>query len=41
MQDAAEKTGRPLGDFLPIPPGGDAKDLKNLFDFEGRNIVEM
>lgn len=34
MQDASEKTGRPLEEFLPIPPGGDAADFKGLFDIE-------
>ncbi len=41
IQDASEKTGRPIEDFLPIPPDGEAKDLKDMFDFGGRDVIEM
>jgi tetratricopeptide (TPR) repeat protein len=41
MLEVSEKTDRPLEDFLPIPPGGDAKDLDGMFDFEGRKFIEM
>jgi len=39
--DAAEKTGRPLKDFLPVPPGGKIEDLKDMFDFGGRKVIEF
>jgi O-antigen ligase len=41
MLNAAEKTGRPLEDFLPIPPGGEKKDLNDFFNFEGRDVIKM
>lgn len=36
MIRASEQTGRPLEDFLPIPPGGTADDVKGLFNFDDR-----
>ena len=41
IQDVAAKTGLPLKDFLPIPPGGEAPDLQGLFDIDGRRVIEM
>lgn len=34
MLKASEETGRPLEDFLPIPPGGTIEDLKGIFNFD-------
>jgi len=34
MITASRKTGRPMREFLPIPPGGTANDLKGYFGFD-------
>jgi O-antigen ligase len=36
MLKAADQTGRPIEDFLPIPPGGDAEDIEGLFNFDDK-----
>ncbi|MCK5666630.1 MAG: hypothetical protein KAI17_24240, partial [Thiotrichaceae bacterium] len=36
MLNAADHTGRPLEDFIPIPPGGTALDLKGFFYFDDK-----
>jgi len=41
IQDAAEKTGRPIEEFLPTPPGGGKKELKDLLDFGEKDFIEM
>lgn len=41
MLRASQETGRPLKDFLPIPPGGSAKDLEGMFDLDGRIKINM
>lgn len=41
MLKASNETGRPLEDFLPIPPGGTIEDLEGLFDFNDRIKVNI
>lgn len=41
MLNASQKTGRPLREFLPIPPAGTAKDLEGIFDIDGRIKINM
>lgn len=44
MLDASERSGRPLDEFLPIPPGGDVGSLdglKEVFDFDDRIKINM
>ena len=36
MLEAAKQTGRPLEEFLPIPPGGTVTDLTGISDFYDR-----
>lgn len=36
MLKAADQTGKPLEDFLPIPPGESVEDLKGIFDFDDK-----
>jgi hypothetical protein len=36
MLKAAEHTGRPVNDFLPLQPGQTAQDLEGIFDFADR-----
>jgi len=39
MVKASRETGRPIEDFLPIPPGGTAADLEGLFDIDGKTTI--
>lgn len=41
MLKASRATGRPIEDFLPIPPGGTAEDLEGLFDLNDRIKINM
>jgi len=41
MITASKKTGRPMREFLPIPPGGTANDLKGYFGFDDRIKIRM
>jgi len=36
MLKASDRTGQPLENFLPIPPGGTAEDLEGIFDFDDK-----
>jgi len=41
MLTAARNTGRPLEDFLPIPPGGAPMDIEEIFGFDNRIKVNI
>lgn len=41
MLKASEKTGRPLDDFWPVPPGKTLEDVKGIFDFGHRIKVSQ